>query len=555
MSDEFPNPLTTLHIYTRVSSDRQEEEGTSLEEQKKLGLRTAESRSMKPVVWEEGSASSHHEGFTKRPQFLKVLDGVRNGQVKHLFVADLSRLSRNKQNSSLIEWELANHKVSLHTPAGRYELGDPQSDFLFGMLNLVSSYDNRLRMEKFRLGRFNKVSQGYWHGGPPPFGYSIVEKKLVVNDDESKWVRFIFEKYAEGVSTRDIRNELAVAGVKTRRGNDIWSLGSVESLLRNKHYDGWYEVRDSKDEDIEPYRVECPRIVPEETFVKVKVRRSQRSRNRVKNSNEKNFYFLKGLLKCGDCGRNFHGRVQKRQYDCYYCPSKERRWVKGQTEDYDACKNSRYLRIEETDQLIWDTVVQTLRDSHIYKERIKSAVLGQPKITEEETEKKRQLEVSLKYLRTQLSDFKTALVKIDTDLVLGKGDAEHLQQVKEGVENAIDSQIVQIENTNFELEELEKGTRWVDWVKKFGNQLDDLSSSSPTHRKDFLMSVVREVMVKTTDKQTHNITINFHVPYYGDRLVYEDPNDKSLGYSIEGGSTTLEMEVNTSKKTYTRVEN
>ena len=104
-----------------------------------------------------------------------------------------------------------------------------------------------------------------------------------------------------------------------------------------------------------------------------------------------------------------------------------------------------------------------------------------------------------------MSDFKTALVKIDTDLVLGKGDAEHLQQVKEGVENAIDSQIVQIENTNFELEELEKGTRWVDWVKKFGNQLDDLSSSSPTHRKDFLMSVVREVMVKTTDKQTHNI--------------------------------------------------
>ena len=552
MNKTMSDPDKTLHIYTRVSSDPQAEEGTSLVEQKKLGIRTAESRGMEYVIWEEGAASSHNEGFSGRPQFLELLARVKGGEVRHIFVSDLNRLSRNKNNSHLIEWELASNKVTLHTSAGIFKLGDPQNDLMFSMMSAFSRYDNETRMERFRLGRFNKVSEGRWHGGSAPYGYDLKDKRLIVNGDQIEWVKFIYDLYTQGKSPREIRQELTSHGVKTNRGKDIWSIGSVENVLRNTHYDGWYEVTDSKSTPPQTYRVECPRIVSETTFTKARIETERRKSKRVKTSNEKHLYFLKGLLKCADCGRFFHGRVQSRQYDCYYCPSKERRWVKGQKDhkDWD-CKNSRYLRIDETDRIVWETVIEILRESNLYKETIKRAVLGKPKATDEQVEAKRLIEVKLKSLNRQLRDYKKSLVKIETDIVLRNGDQEILRGVKQNVEDAIHSQCLGIENTEKELNDLNSETRFHDWVEKFGESLDDIYKETPEKRHEFLEGIIKDVTVKTVDKNSHTLTLNFHLPYVDDDLIWNDPNNKRRSYKLKDGVKEKTLEVNHSKKIYT----
>jgi hypothetical protein len=38
------------------------------------------------------------------------------------------------------------------------------------------------------------------------------------------------------------------------------------------------------------------------------------------------------------------------------------------------------------------------------------------------------------------------------------------------------------------------------------------------------------------DNQTHWLEINFHVLLVGDELVYTEPSNKKLGYSIQNGS-------------------
>lgn len=545
---DMSTPEKTLHIYTRVSSDPQAQEGTSLSAQQKLGIQTAKSRGLDYQIWEEGAASSHNEGFSGRPQFLELLGRVKGGDIKHIFVSDLNRLSRNKTNSNLIEYELAQNGVTLHTTAGIYELGDPQSDLMFTMMSAFARYDNETRMERFRLGRFHRVSEGRWHGGPPPYGYDLENKRLVINEDQSKWVQLIFDLYANGKSPRDIRQELTANGVKTNRGKDIWSIGSVEKVLQNTHYDGWYEVTDSKATPPESYRVECPRIVSEALFARVRAESARRKNARVKNSNSKHFYLLKGFLECADCGRQFHGRIQPRQYDCYYCPSKERRWVKGQPDN--TCENARYLRIDETDRLVWETVIEVLKNSNQYKETVKNAVMGAPRTTESEDESKRLLEVKLQSLTRQLRDYKKSLAKIEADLLLGNGDPEVLREVKTNIEEAIRSQCIAIENTEFELNHIMRSTRWVDWVQKFGDQLEKMSNATPEVKREFLQGIISKVLVKTMDSNSHTLTLNFHLPYVDDDLVWVDESDKRKGYEIEGGRTEKTLEVDTSKKQY-----
>ena len=80
-----------LHCYFRVSSAVQEK-GASLEVQEMRGQKIAEERGLEFEPYMEGSASSNSENLDKRPQLAKLLLGIREGKVKHLFAWDMDRL-------------------------------------------------------------------------------------------------------------------------------------------------------------------------------------------------------------------------------------------------------------------------------------------------------------------------------------------------------------------------------------------------------------------------------------------------------------------------------
>ena len=92
----------TLHIYTRVSQ-RSQEEGSSLESQKELGIQKSKDLGMKHKLWNEGAQSSHHEDLLNRPKIVELLQDIENGKVKHLFVYNNDRLSRNDQTQFIIK--------------------------------------------------------------------------------------------------------------------------------------------------------------------------------------------------------------------------------------------------------------------------------------------------------------------------------------------------------------------------------------------------------------------------------------------------------------------
>ena len=94
----------TLHIYTRVSTRVQDEEGTSLTTQKELGIAKSKELKMGHKVWNEGAASSHHEDLLNRPVLAKLLLDMEQGEIKHLFVFNNDRLSRNEEVSLEIRY-------------------------------------------------------------------------------------------------------------------------------------------------------------------------------------------------------------------------------------------------------------------------------------------------------------------------------------------------------------------------------------------------------------------------------------------------------------------
>ena len=74
---------------------------------------------------------------------------------------------------------------------------------------------------------------------PKLLGYDHDENgNLVINEEEAKTVRLIFFSYLYGYSSQQIADALTDLERLTKRGNDVWSSGSVLQILSNERYCG-----------------------------------------------------------------------------------------------------------------------------------------------------------------------------------------------------------------------------------------------------------------------------------------------------------------------------
>jgi hypothetical protein len=84
--------------------------------------------------------------------------------------------------------------------------------------------------------------------------------------------------------------------------------------------------------------------------------------------------------------------------------------------------------------------------------------------------------------------------------------------------------------------------QWSNWVKTLRQQIESYRKFNPHQRKEVLQKLLTFVDVHLIDNQTHWLEIQFKVPLVGDLLVYKDPKQKALGYSLKDGVTALMVE-------------
>ena len=536
-----------LHIYTRVSSAAQEDAGTSLETQRELGTKKAKELGMVPKVWNEGGESSRFDDFTNRPQLSALLAAVDSGDVKHIWVFNTDRLSRNDTTWGVIRLKLLKQSVTLHTQSGLYQQSNPTDKLMLGILSEISSYDNALRAERSRMGKINRLKAGYWMGGPPPFGYKIEGKMLVPDPEEAKWVEFIFKCYCDGVTVLTIRKKLMEHGVKTRRKKSIWSLGSIEALLTNSHYAGHYVVRDKKTG--ENIQCSCPPIISPTLSRETARKKELRSKRRVRESNQKHFYLLRDFLVCDHCDSRFSGRTYAKQYrSVYYCPRKERNYVNSGTDKVKKCTNSRYLKIEETDELVWQTVVKVLSDSAQFKEWFKKDTLGAKGSHEDRAVEVNKLQKQMKALDTEIRSIGDTLATLDADRLLKRRTPEEVEKIITQIEKHRVERRAKRDEIEGKIHSLQSRQKWVNWITEFGERINQMNDFTPKERHELLGRVVKEIRVKTLGIRSHRLTIKFTLPYHGDSFNWNSPKERSKGYTITGGSDQIDLTVTDAKK-------
>ena len=543
------NPATTLHVYTRVSTVAQADKGTSLESQLQIGTKRAKLLKFTVEHWDEGGRSSHHDDIQGRPKLYELFQAIKAGEVKHLWIYDQSRLSRNDQVASILRYEFNKQGVTLYTKDGQFDLSSPSDKLLKQMLDAVAEFENSVRAERSRIGKLMKVKGGFWHGGVPPFGYEISQGKLAENKTESKWVKFIFKQALKGSSVASIKKELDSNGILARRGG-LWTLGSIESLMTNTHYLGRYVYTDGVSS--EQVEVKCPVIVDEVTWNSVHLARKRKSnRKDQQNATTKNFYLLRDFMVCGHCGRKMAGRIKPAKSEqMYYCPNKERVWAKeGESSTHyqrgTGCGFDRAMNIQITDKLVFDTVVKLHSSSSILKEEVKKRVYSDHGIksitTAEET---KGFERQLRKYESLFQSLQESIGNLEANRVLKRMDDKAYKTAVARMNDEADRLKTEITNLRLKLRGEAEKKQWVYWVDHFGKEINEKSKLNDEQRQLYLKGLIEKIEAKFNAKtRNHELEIHFQHPIVGDGIKWKDPKKKTLGYKVLNGSKTTSLQV------------
>ncbi len=210
------------------------------------------------------------------------------------------------------------------------------------ILSGVAEMERSLTKQRSISGLIKKVSDGNWTGGKfLPYGYKRVDKKLMIENEESEVVKDIFQKYIDGYGTKRIANYLNNKKVPTRynlvvndkvkkpnkwklnddeieykEGKDFdWKDGTIYSILTNKVYIGEKEGKGK----LSGIKLLSPPIIDKEVFLKVQ----DKLKNTQKKTSTKFIYVLEGKPKCGVCNSSYFPHKRSNNKDnTYKCLSK-----------------------------------------------------------------------------------------------------------------------------------------------------------------------------------------------------------------------------------------
>lgn len=212
--------METAVAYIRVSSQKQVEEGNSLESQEKQVKAYAQSHGFKLVhIFREEGQSAKTD---RRPVLLQMLKhcSMKKSDVKVVIIPKIDRLARNVMDYSNIKLRLHKYGVRIESISERIE-DTPAGRFTETIFASVAQFDNEMRSERSRGGMEDAAKEGRWVW-KAPIGYRNIrfngQGTIEPDPVTAPKIRFIFEQLAKGhQGIPTIRRRLAEMGVSVTR--------------------------------------------------------------------------------------------------------------------------------------------------------------------------------------------------------------------------------------------------------------------------------------------------------------------------------------------------
>ena len=261
-------------IYTRVSTEDQAKEGFSLDAQ--LDKLRSYCKARDWVVGGEYIDDGYSGRNVKRPAYSRMMEEMDKWDA--LLVIKMDRIHRNSKNFMLMMEHLKKEEKEFVSMSESLDTSTAMGRFVMDIIQRIAQLESEQIGERVYIGMEQKArTNGGVLGFNIPYGYDYVDGKLLVNEDEAKQVKNIFQMYLNGLSMKKIADILNSKSIPTKQ-NRIWGSQTVSMILKNPIYCGflhWEDYLNPGDHDP---------IVDRDTFNEIQELRQKRNTKTCHNS-------------------------------------------------------------------------------------------------------------------------------------------------------------------------------------------------------------------------------------------------------------------------------
>lgn len=244
-----------------------------------------------------------------RPDFQRMLADARKKQFKYILVWKLDRFARNRYDSAVHKAELKKYGVRVISATENIS-DEPEGIMLEGLLESLAEYYSANLSKHVKRGQRESILNGNIPGGVPPYGFKIVDKKLVADEEKAPIIRYIFEQYAKGIPKKQIFAELNAKGITNAHGKPF-TLSSLQNNLRNPKYIGEFVYSGERVSGC------CEALISKEIFDAVQ-KRLDSVKHAPAAGKAREDYLLQGKAFCGHCGAPLVGESGRNRHGDYY---------------------------------------------------------------------------------------------------------------------------------------------------------------------------------------------------------------------------------------------
>lgn len=487
--------------YIRVSTEEQAREGYSLENQiveikKKC---KNEGWELLKIFDDKGISGALLE---ERIGLKAMLRFIKEQKVNYLVIYKLSRLSRKIVDVVTIADFLEKNSTYLISIEDKIDTSSPIGRYFLVFASIFADMERENLIVQVKGGMSQKARQGEWNGGKPPFGYDLIDKKLVINKEKAEIIKLIFSEYLKGNGYKAIAAMLNERGIRTNTGK-TFSGTAVKNILRNPTYAGkicWGKLRDwgKRHEDNKRMRKydDSPiisdglhdAIIDEETFNRVQELIDNNPRHNMKRFNGN--HLLSGLLRCPDCGYGMSFQpVTGKTYGYYVC---------NQYMNHKKCKPNAVRKDHIESEFL------TIFEQMINEPEFKSTMIASFNNFDE---KIKDLESNIKRKENEIEKLKVKQNKLVDELT--EGNEAYKKLIREKIEAIIDEVNAlqkDIDDAKTEISELKSKHLDVDEILDL---LNNVGKIIPLLEKEAQQSLVRKLVSRINIKDKHISEVHF----------------------------------------------
>lgn len=247
MSDR---PIKRCAIYTRKSTEEGLDQAfNSLDAQYEACA--AYVRSQQHEGWTLHCGRYDDGGFSggnlDRPGLTQLLADVKAGSVDVIIVYKIDRLTRSLTDFARIVDVLDKAEASFVSITQSFNTTTSMGRLTLNVLLSFAQFEREVIAERVRDKVAASKAKGIWMGGTLPIGYDVIDRELIVNEQEAATVRYIFQRYLELGNLTLLQADLGQEGLVTKtrklrdgstRGGKAWGTGTLYYLLKNQLYIG-----------------------------------------------------------------------------------------------------------------------------------------------------------------------------------------------------------------------------------------------------------------------------------------------------------------------------